>query len=113
MIFGILAILFVFTIETPSGWYYSDADFWVPFLMFVVPFGVLGLVLGGVASGQAKQVGRKNGFAVAGIATSISSIGLLLLFIVYYVLILGTAFATMDAMFDYEGYYAIKCLLGL
>ena len=84
MIFGILAILFVFTIETPSGWYYSDADFWVPFLMFVVPFGVLGLVLGGVASGQAKQVGRKNGFAVAGIICAAIALGLSMIpFMIY------------------------------
>ena len=78
-----------------------------------LPCAITGLILGCLSHSKAKRVGLKNGFAVAGIATSIASIGLLLLFIVYYVLILGTAFATMDAMFDYEGYYAIKSLLGL
>lgn len=79
MIFGILAILFVFSVEAPSYAYFNDADFWVPALMFVVPFGVLGLVLGGVASGQAKRVARKNGFAVAGIICASIALGLLMI----------------------------------
>ena len=57
------------------------------YAIFIVPCAIIGLILGCMANSRAKAVGLKNGFATAGIITSV--IGLVLavcsLFFVIYI----------------------------
>lgn len=47
-----------------------------------IPCGIIGLIMGAIATSKAKQVGRKNGFGVAGLVCSCISVGFAVLFVV-------------------------------
>ena len=47
-----------------------------------IPCAIIGVILGGISASKAKQVGRKNGTATAGIVCSCIALGLAILFVV-------------------------------
>ncbi len=83
------------------------------YFFFSLPCAITGLVLGCMGNSKAKRSGEKSGFAIAGIATSASALGIIVLFFVYYLLILGTVFATFGEVFDDDLYYAIRSIFKL
>lgn len=66
-----------------------------------IPCGIVSLILSINASGKAKNVGRKNGFATAGIITSSIGLGLTVFFILLG--IIGMA----DMGMDFDDFFCI------
>ena len=83
------------------------------YFFLAIPFAITGLVLGCISKSKAKQFGDTNGFAIAGIATSIAALGLSLIFLIYYLAIIGSSYSAYDDFFNGNYYYAIKSFLKL
>ena len=66
-----------------------------------IPCGIVSLILSITASGKAKNVGRKNGFATAGIITSSIGLGLTVFF--FLIGIIGLA----DMGMDFDDFFSI------
>ena len=76
------------------------------YAVLISPCAIVGLILGCMANSRAKAVGRKNGFAIAGIITSAIGIVLVLLSLVFFIFL----FDTVDSRF-YDYYYFINSLM--
>ena len=77
------------------------------YAVLIFPCAIVGLILGCMANSRAKAVGLKNGFATAGIITSVIGIVMVLLSLVFFIFL----FDTIDSGYYYDYYYFINSLM--
>ena len=64
------------------------------YAVLIFPCAIVGLILGCMANSRAKAVGRKNGFAIAGIITSAIGIVLVILSLVFFIFLFDSIGST-------------------
>ena len=77
------------------------------YAVVIFPCAIIGLILGCMANSRAKAVGLKNGFATAGIITSVIGLVMVLLSLVFFIFL----FDTIESGYYYDYYYFIKSLI--
>ena len=77
------------------------------YAVIIFPCAIIGLILGCMANSRAKAVGLKNGFATAGIITSVIGLIMVVLSLVFFIWL----FDSVDSgYYDYYYYYFINSL---